>query len=202
MTAAPASAKKPLIALTPGSHVRVRSAGPDETAIDSVGVFRGLVSIGGDNTLAIELDGGAGEEKGRVRLVPVPAGTCDRYPRGREAGRGEARRPVGLGGVLPLAVDRHGLAGSFVAERAPRFRTQVVGFEGRQDSPDYPTSPRPVYGGAAIWAFRAPPRALVGSSGCRGSGWAGTWGTSTNPIDSYRASASTIDGRVSNHIVT
>lgn len=73
MTAAPASAKKPLIALTPGSHVRVRSAGPDETAIDSVGVFRGLVSIGGDNTLAIELDGGAGEEKGRVRLVPVPA---------------------------------------------------------------------------------------------------------------------------------
>ncbi len=51
----------------------MRSAGPDETAIDSVGVFRGLVSIGGDNALAIELDGGAGEEKGRVRLVPVPA---------------------------------------------------------------------------------------------------------------------------------
>jgi len=70
---APAAAKKPVIALTPGSRVRVRSAGPDETALDSVGVFRGLVSIGGDNTLAIELEGGGGEEKGRVRLVPVPA---------------------------------------------------------------------------------------------------------------------------------
>ncbi|MCI4364751.1 MAG: hypothetical protein L3K10_01610 [Thermoplasmata archaeon] len=67
------TAKKPAIALTPGSHVRVRSAGPDDQAIDSVGRFRGLVSIGGDNTLAIELDGGEGEEKGRIRLVPVPA---------------------------------------------------------------------------------------------------------------------------------
>jgi hypothetical protein len=64
--------KKPLIALTPGSRVRVRSAGPDDTALDSTGLFRGLVSIGGDNTLAIELEG-AGEEKGRIRLVPVPA---------------------------------------------------------------------------------------------------------------------------------
>jgi hypothetical protein len=73
MTAAPPTAKKPQLALTPGSRVRVRSAGPDETALDSAGVFRGLVSIGGDNALAIELEGGAGEEKGRIRLVPVPA---------------------------------------------------------------------------------------------------------------------------------
>ncbi len=88
----PPPAKKPLIALTPGSRVRVRSAGPDETALDSVGLFRGLVSIGGDNTLAIELEGEGMDEKGRVtpfaaregadakagdksriRLVPVPA---------------------------------------------------------------------------------------------------------------------------------
>jgi hypothetical protein len=73
MTGAPPPPKKPLLALTPGSRVRVRSAGPDETAIDSTGVFRGLVSIGGDNTLAIELEGGAGDEQGRLRLVPVPA---------------------------------------------------------------------------------------------------------------------------------
>jgi hypothetical protein len=53
--------------------VRVRSAGPDDQAIDSTGLFRGLVSIGGDNTLAIELDGSGGDEKGRIRLVPVPA---------------------------------------------------------------------------------------------------------------------------------
>jgi hypothetical protein len=68
-----APAKRPQIALVPGSKIRVRSAGPDEQAIDSTGLFRGLVSIGGDNTLAIELDGTGGEEKGRIRLVPVPA---------------------------------------------------------------------------------------------------------------------------------
>jgi hypothetical protein len=65
--------KRAVIALTPGSRVRVRSAGPDDQALDSTGLFRGLVSIGGDNTLAIELEGANGDEKGRVRLVPVPA---------------------------------------------------------------------------------------------------------------------------------
>lgn len=65
--------KRPTIALTPGSRVRVRSAGPDDTAIVSTGVFRGLVSIGGDNILAIELEAGDGEEAGRIRLVPIPA---------------------------------------------------------------------------------------------------------------------------------
>jgi hypothetical protein len=65
--------KRPAITLTPGSRVRVRSAGPDDTAIVSAGTFRGLVSIGGDNILAIELEGGEGEEAGRVRLVPIPA---------------------------------------------------------------------------------------------------------------------------------
>ena len=69
----PATAKRPSIALVPGSRVRVRSAGPNEEAIDSVGLFRGLVSIGGDNSLAIELEGAGGDEKGRIRLVPVPA---------------------------------------------------------------------------------------------------------------------------------
>ena len=68
-----ADGKKPVIALTPGSHVRLRSAGPEDSAIETTGIFRGLVSIGGDNAIAIELDGGRGEEKGRVRLVPVPA---------------------------------------------------------------------------------------------------------------------------------
>jgi hypothetical protein len=73
MSGANSSTKRPAIALTPGSQVRLRSAGPDDTAIVSTGTFRGLVSIGGDNALAIELDGSDGEEKGRVRLVPVPA---------------------------------------------------------------------------------------------------------------------------------
>ncbi len=73
MTAAGSPAKRPPIALTPGSQIRVRSAGPDDQAIVSIGVFRGLVSIGGDNALAIELDGSDGDEKGRIRIVPVPA---------------------------------------------------------------------------------------------------------------------------------
>ena len=68
-----AAAKKPAIALTPGSHVRLRSAGPEDQAIVSVGIFRGLVSIAGDSALAIELDGSDGEPKGRIRLVPTPA---------------------------------------------------------------------------------------------------------------------------------
>jgi hypothetical protein len=59
--------------LTPASRVRVRSAGPDEQAIVSEGIFRGLVSIGGDNALAIELESSDRDEQGRVRLVPISA---------------------------------------------------------------------------------------------------------------------------------
>jgi hypothetical protein len=73
MSAANTAPKRPAIGLTPGSRVRIRSAGPDDQAIVSTGVFRGLVSIGGDNALAIELEGADGDEKGRVRLVPIPA---------------------------------------------------------------------------------------------------------------------------------
>ena len=73
MSGATSGAKRPGISLTPGSRVRVRSAGPDDTAIESVGTFRGLVSIGGDNIMAVELDGTNAEEKGRIRLVPIPA---------------------------------------------------------------------------------------------------------------------------------
>jgi len=68
-----AGAKKPAIALTPGSRVKVQSAGTENQAIVSSGIFRGLVSIGGDNALAIELDGTGGEERGRIRIVPAPA---------------------------------------------------------------------------------------------------------------------------------
>jgi len=73
MSPAPSGAKKPVIALTPGSRVRIHSAGPDDEALTSLGLFRGLVSIGGDSSLAIELDGTISEEKGRIRLVPLNA---------------------------------------------------------------------------------------------------------------------------------
>jgi len=65
--------KKPAIVLTSGSKVRVRSAGTRDEALVSNGVFRGLVSVGGDNSLAIELDDSVREEKGRIRLIPLNA---------------------------------------------------------------------------------------------------------------------------------
>jgi hypothetical protein len=67
------AAKKPSIVLTAGSKVRVRSASSDEESRVSNGVFRGLVSVGGDNSLALELDDSVKEEKGRIRLIPLNA---------------------------------------------------------------------------------------------------------------------------------
>jgi hypothetical protein len=66
-------AKKALISLTPGSRVYIRSAGARDEPIESTGLFRGLVSVGGENSLALELDEGTKEEKGRIRLVPLNA---------------------------------------------------------------------------------------------------------------------------------
>ncbi|MCI4329280.1 MAG: hypothetical protein L3K01_00500 [Thermoplasmata archaeon] len=74
MTAEPSTApKKPSIVLTSGSRVRVRSAGTRDEALVSTGLFRGLVSVGGDNSLAVELDDSVKEEKGRIRLIPLNA---------------------------------------------------------------------------------------------------------------------------------
>jgi hypothetical protein len=73
MTDSATAAKRAAIALTQGSKVSVRSAGTENEAIVSSGIFRGLVSISGDNALAIELDGSNGDTKGRIRIVPVPA---------------------------------------------------------------------------------------------------------------------------------
>jgi hypothetical protein len=66
-------AKRSTVQLTQGSRIHLRSAGPDRTAIESHGTYRGLVSVGGDNFLAIELDGSDPDPKGRVRLVPLSA---------------------------------------------------------------------------------------------------------------------------------
>lgn len=68
-----ASGKKPTISLSPGSKIRVRSAGTRDEALLSTGAFRGLVSVGGENSLALELDEGPKEERGRIRLIPLNA---------------------------------------------------------------------------------------------------------------------------------
>ena len=73
MTAAADRGKRISTALTTDSRVSVRSAGPEDSAIVSQGIFRGLASIGGDSFLAIELDGTGGDPKGRIRLLPLSA---------------------------------------------------------------------------------------------------------------------------------
>lgn len=72
-TAASGGAKKNTIALTVGSKIRVRSASSENESLVSNGAFRGLVSIGGDSSLAVELDETVAEEKGRIRLIPLNA---------------------------------------------------------------------------------------------------------------------------------
>jgi hypothetical protein len=67
------AAKKPTITLAPGSKIRVRSAGTRDEALLSAGAFRGLVSVGGENSLALELDDVHKEDKGRIRLIPLNA---------------------------------------------------------------------------------------------------------------------------------
>ncbi len=70
---APAPAKKPMIAFTVGSKVSVRSAGGKDDVLLSEGTFRGLVSIGGDSSLALELEAASKRDKGRIRLIPLNA---------------------------------------------------------------------------------------------------------------------------------
>ncbi len=70
---AAAAGRKGSIVLTVGSKVRVRSASSENESLISNGTFRGLVSIGGDSSLAVELDATVAEEQGRIRLVPLNA---------------------------------------------------------------------------------------------------------------------------------
>jgi hypothetical protein len=72
--AGPATAgKRPPVTLTVGSKVRVRSSGGDDEPIVSTGTYLGLVSIGGDNSLALRLDDPAGSSDGPTRLIPLGA---------------------------------------------------------------------------------------------------------------------------------
>ncbi|MCI4322425.1 MAG: hypothetical protein L3K03_00125 [Thermoplasmata archaeon] len=66
-------AKKTAISLTPGSKVRVHSAGSRDQPMVTDGLFRGLVSVGGDNSIALEMESGDKDDKGKVRLVPLNA---------------------------------------------------------------------------------------------------------------------------------
>jgi hypothetical protein len=69
----PPTGRKPTISFTVGSKVSVRSAGQGDEVLVSNGTFRGLVSIGGDSSLALELEAKGKGEKGRIRLIPLSA---------------------------------------------------------------------------------------------------------------------------------
>jgi hypothetical protein len=67
------AAKRSPVALTVGSKIHIRSSGGKAESVVSSRTYRGLVSIGGDNSLALELDGSAGASSGQTRLIPLNA---------------------------------------------------------------------------------------------------------------------------------
>lgn len=70
----PDEKKRANVTLTPGSSLSIRSADKGEQPLVTEGVFRGYVSLGGDQALSIELDDKGNKElKGRIRFVPCAA---------------------------------------------------------------------------------------------------------------------------------
>jgi hypothetical protein len=67
----PEEKKRPGVMLTPGSTLRIRSADRSEEPLVTTGIFRGYVSLGGDQALSIELTDETGEgSSGRFRFLP------------------------------------------------------------------------------------------------------------------------------------
>lgn len=61
----------PPVTLTLGSKYHVRSLATRETALDTRGTFRGVVSVGTIDGVAMELDATHGELKGKIRVIPT-----------------------------------------------------------------------------------------------------------------------------------
>ena len=67
----PDDKKRPLVTLTAGSTLTIRSADRSEEPLVTTGIFRGYVNLGGDQALSVEMT--EGKEKdgaGRIRLIP------------------------------------------------------------------------------------------------------------------------------------
>ena len=62
--------EEPAPEITLGSHYRVKSLGSREAMIETSGIFRGLVSTGSVDGIAIELDAAHGKDKGLIRIIP------------------------------------------------------------------------------------------------------------------------------------
>lgn len=61
-------AKEPQVNLTLGSKYRVRSLLSREQTMETIGTFRGVVSVGSIDALAMEI--AEGELKGKLRVIP------------------------------------------------------------------------------------------------------------------------------------
>lgn len=60
----------PPVHLTLGSRYHVKSLASREAVLESRGVFRGFVSVGSIDGVAMELDATAGELAGKLRVIP------------------------------------------------------------------------------------------------------------------------------------
>lgn len=62
--------KDELLVLTKGSKYEIKSLERRDQPLVTRGIFRGLVAIGGDQALSVELDETHGKSKGMIRLIP------------------------------------------------------------------------------------------------------------------------------------
>jgi hypothetical protein len=57
------------VSLTLGSKYRIRSLASREATLETTGTFKGVVSVGSIDGLAMELD--SGDMKGKLRVIPT-----------------------------------------------------------------------------------------------------------------------------------
>lgn len=62
--------------LSAGSYYLVRSLESRDKALETRGEFRGYVSMGQETAIVIELDESHGEDRGRLRYIPLHMILC------------------------------------------------------------------------------------------------------------------------------
>ena len=63
--------KDETFALTVGSQYRIRSIESRNESLVTSGIFRGFATIGQETGITIEMDESHGEEKGKLRIIPL-----------------------------------------------------------------------------------------------------------------------------------
>lgn len=63
--------KDETFALTVGSQYRLRSIESRSESLVTSGIFRGFATIGQETGVAIEMDESHGEERGKLRIIPL-----------------------------------------------------------------------------------------------------------------------------------